>query len=216
MKIRFLPTLTVVMLMVFGFKTYDLATAVAQDNTVTAEKLNDIPTAAGQEEQPVEETAQEGDVAPEEDLMADEMLSPTEWSPTEIQVLQDLSQRRQELQQRASELDIREKLLKATENRIDTKITSLKKIEAQIQALLKIHDEKEQAQLESLVKTYSSMKAKDAARIFSQLDMDILISIIEKMSEKKVAPIMANMSADSAKRLTVELATRKKLPNIEG
>lgn len=137
-------------------------------------------------------------------------------SRSEINLLQDLSTRRQQLETRSTELDTRERLLMATEQRIDKKIERLKKIEAEIKDLLRLHDEQQEAQIQSLVRVYETMKPKEAAVIFEKLDMDILVSVIEKMKDKKVALIMASMKPEVAKALTVELATRKKLPPIEG
>ena len=223
-KFRFLPVLILVMVLFFGVKAYDFAIGVeqvfAQNNqspvaemeNPTARDLSGIVSGAG--DKPADNSATEE--ASEEMAAEDDDAFVAGWSRSEVQLLQELAERREVLEQRASEMDIREKLLEATENRIDQKIASLKKIEAQIQALLKTHDEREQAQLESLVKTYTAMKPKDAARIFDALDMDILINIIEKMNEKKVAPILAKMSPQTAKELTVELATRRQLPDIEG
>lgn len=135
-----------------------------------------------------------------------------QFSQAEIEVLQNLSKRREELEARTKELDMREKLLQAAEKRIDGKISELKKIEATVRALLGQHDEEEERQLKSLVKVYEKMKPKDAARILEKLDMDILIAVTERMREAKVAPIMAQMNSAKAKALTVELATRRKLP----
>jgi flagellar motility protein MotE (MotC chaperone) len=52
------------------------------------------------------------------------------------------------------------------------------------------------------------MKPKEAARIFDTLDMDILLSVVEQMRGRKMAPILANMNPEVAQRLTVELAAR--------
>ncbi|WP_321391676.1 MotE family protein [Emcibacter sp.] len=226
-KIRFLPVLILVMILFFGVKAYDFAIGVekafalndqepvAEMENPTARDLSDIVSGSG-DQHDEEPAGTDENASSEESIDEDDDAYVAGWSRSEVQLLQELSERREILEQRAGEMDMREKLLEATENRIDQKIASLKKIEAQIQELLKIHDEREQAQLESLVKTYTAMKPKDAARIFDSLDMDILINIIEKMNEKKVAPILANMSSQTAKELTVELATRKQLPDIEG
>ena len=60
------------------------------------------------------------------------------------------------------------------------------------------------------------MKAKDAAQIFDSLEEDVLIAIVENMKEKKMGAILAKMNINKAKKLTVKLATRDKLPKIEG
>jgi len=81
---------------------------------------------------------------------------------------------------------------------------------------LKKHDKQEEEKIQRLVKMYESMKPKDAARIFQNLDMAILISVVERMKERKVAPILAAMASKEAKKLTTELATRKQLPKTGG
>ena len=56
------------------------------------------------------------------------------------------------------------------------------------------------------------MKPKDAARIFEQLDMVVLLDVIERMKERKSAPILAKMKPQRAKEITLELAQRRGLP----
>src|SRR3546814_7653510 len=73
-------------------------------------------------------------------------------------------------------MDEREVLLKAAEQRIDQKIGELESLQSSIEALLVTHDEQSEAQMQSLVKIYESMKPKDAARIFEELDMEVLRS----------------------------------------
>lgn len=130
--------------------------------------------------------------------------------------MQNLQARREELDERENGLLLLEDLLKVTEKRIEEKIAELKQIEATIQDLLKKHDAQEEKKLQSLVKMYEAMKPKDAARIFESLDMSILIQVVERMKERRVAPVMAAMQSESAKRLTTELATRKRLPKTGG
>lgn len=132
-------------------------------------------------------------------------------TPSEIEVLQRLQERREALDQRGRELDMREGLLKAAEARIDKKIAEMRQIQADIQALLKQYDEQEEAKMKSLVKIYENMKPKDAARIFEDLDMPILLDVVERMSERRVAPILAEMDPMKARELTSELAQRRKM-----
>lgn len=139
-----------------------------------------------------------------------------QFSRAEIEMLQSLMERRETLDIRSREIDIRENLLSAAEQRIDEKIGQLKEIEATIQALLGQHDEQEEKKLRSLVRIYESMKPKQAARIFEELDMEILIDVAERMNERKFAPILAQMNPERAKVVTVEIRTRKRLPQTGG
>lgn len=210
LKKRIFPLMILVVVVVFGIKSYDFAKgldAIQAPNDIAAE-LNEIESAAGQESA---DPASEEVVEPVE-----QDLTGVPYTGEEIQLLQMLAERREELDQRERDIDVREKLLNATELNIDKKIESLKSIEEQIRALMEVHDEEERLQIESLVQTYSAMKPADAAGIFNSLDMDILISIIEKMTPRKAAEILSKMNTSSANEITVELATRKKLPDIEG
>ncbi len=60
------------------------------------------------------------------------------------------------------------------------------------------------------------MKPKDAASIFNSLDMKVLLDIAGLMKESKLAIILGNMNGARAKELTIELATRKQLPDVKG
>lgn len=141
---------------------------------------------------------------------------PSGFSPAEIEVLENLSRRREELERRAQSLAMREKLMAATEKSVGDKIEELRKLEVKISAMVKKTDDEAEGQLKRLVKVYESMKPKDAARIFEQLDMDILLDVTARMREVKVAPVLAAMTAEKAKALTVELATRGRLPDTGG
>lgn len=133
-------------------------------------------------------------------------------SRSEINLLQDLSERRRKLEERAGELDTRERLLMAAEQRIDHKIERLKSLEGSIKDLVRVHNEKEEAQLQALVKIYETMKPKDAAAILEKLDMPVLLSVVERMKAQKVAGVLAAMDTKVAREVTTELASRQALP----
>ena len=139
-----------------------------------------------------------------------------EMSDAELATLQELAQRREQLDAREKELDTRAGLLAAGQKRVDEKIAELKELQATLQGLLKTYDEQETAKLKSLVKIYENMKPKDAAPIFEQLDMDTLLDIIERMSERKVAPVLAKMNPAKAKEVTDELARRHQISQAVG
>ena len=53
----------------------------------------------------------------------------------------------------------------------------------------------------------------NAARIFEQLEMEILLDVVERMREAKTAPIFAAMDPSKAKSVTARLAERRALPD---
>jgi flagellar motility protein MotE (MotC chaperone) len=134
-------------------------------------------------------------------------------SAAEVDVLSSLAKRRATLDTREADIEMRSQVLAAAEARVDSKITSLKQLQDQIATLLGQRDEAEKAQLASLVKTYTAMKPKDAARIFNNLSDDVLVPVAQAMKSDVLAPVLANMSADNAQKLTMKLAGRLKLPD---
>ncbi len=132
-------------------------------------------------------------------------------SPTHIQLLDQLAERRNTLNTWEQQITQRDALLKAAETRIDQKINELKGMQASLDSLIKVYDEQQDGQIRSLVKIYENMKPKDAARIFQELDMQTLLLVAERMKERKLAPIMAQMNPGKAKEVTVELAQQRQM-----
>lgn len=120
----------------------------------------------------------------------------------EIDLLQSLAERRKELELRASQLEQREALLLAVERRIDEKVVILKGLQRSIET-------ETEDQYKSLVKIYENMKPKDAARIFGDLEMDILLPVTARMKERKLAAILSKMDAATVRALTTQMAQRQ-------
>ncbi|MEM8833251.1 MAG: flagellar protein FlbB [Pseudomonadota bacterium] len=137
-----------------------------------------------------------------------------EFSEMRMELFQDLKARRQAIEEQERELSVREALLKAAEQEIDQKYQELLSLRKEIQDLLMEQTEEEKARVASLVKIYEGMKPKDAARIFNSLDLDVLLDVVSKMSERKSAPIIASMDPERARTLTIMLMEQKSLPNL--
>lgn len=131
------------------------------------------------------------------------------YSQSELDLLQNLAKRRDELEQRERDLDIKAKVLEASEKRISDKIAEVKTLEADLSKVLAQYNVKQDEQIKSLVKIYESMKPDEAAAIFNELELPILLDVISKMSERKVALVLANMNPKRARDVTQELADRR-------
>ena len=142
--------------------------------------------------------------------------APAPPSAEELQVLQQLSARRQTLDARADELDRRADLLRAGEARLDQKLREMKEMQTLLQGLLKSQDAQQEAQMRSLVKIYENMKPRDAARIFEELEMATLLPVVERMGERRLAPVMADMNPAKARKITEELARLRQLSRPSG
>lgn len=181
----------------------DLAGADEMPQELSEEALDSL-MAADPLEMPSEDSA----------TVAARMLAddPTLLTQTEIDLLQKLAERREEIELRSRELETREAVLQAAESRIDQKIGDFKALKGTLDGLIKIYDDQKDAQLASLVKIYENMKPKDAARIFEELEMITLLMVAERMKERSLAPVMAKMNPVKAREVTVELSRRRRLP----
>jgi flagellar motility protein MotE (MotC chaperone) len=146
-------------------------------------------------------------------------------SPSERALLERLQARRQELEARAREIDIRESLLKAAEKRIETRVEEMKAIESRITVATDQKSEADTARFKGIITMYEGMKPKDAAKVFDRLEMSVLIEIATQIAPRKMSDILGLMSTEAAERLTIEMARRagsdksasaSDLPKIEG
>jgi flagellar motility protein MotE (MotC chaperone) len=140
---------------------------------------------------------------------------PPIFTQNEVDVLEKLSARRQALDGREHDVELRENLLKAAEERIDKKIAEMQALQKDVQGMLQKVDEEDDAKIKSLVKIYETMKPKDAARIFEQLEMPVLLKVVEGMKDTKVSGVMEVMDSGKAKALTDAIAARR-ATKIEG
>jgi len=227
---RLLPVLVAVASLALAARLIDLwrgCDVMAQDRPGASTETAASPTwagdpAQGAEAAPAPSTAlpgQQAEAKPSQDGSIDEAQGifrlppdPLTMTDEEVDLLQSLAKRRNEIERRTKAVEEREALLQAAERRIEEKVVDLKELQRNIEDLLKQHEQQTESQYQSLVKIYENMKPKDAARIFEELKMDILLPVVERMKERKTAPILAKMNADKAKAITTELAQRRLLP----
>ena len=161
--------------------------------------------------------------APAENGMATEPAAPAEAAPAakkdpleytdeEVEVLQQLAKRREELELKSRQIDEREAMVAAAEQRMEQKMAELKALQSTVEDLLKKRSDAEEQQLQALVQTYEKMKPKDAAQVFEELDLDLLVDLVSRMKPGKSAPILAMVTPTKVKELTFELAQQKTLP----
>jgi flagellar motility protein MotE (MotC chaperone) len=180
------------------------------------------------DEKPTEEAAKPAVAAPDVTKPEGVVVYPAQdqpVSPSERAILERLQSRRQELEARAREIDIRESLLKAAEKRIEARIQELKAVESRIAATSEQKTEADAARFKGIITMYESMKPKDAAKVFDRLDMPVLFEIASQIAPRKMSDILGLMSTEAAERLTTEMARRagsdksasaSDLPKIEG
>ncbi len=168
--------------------TLDAAPAAAASATPAA-----APAAASQPRQePAPQPAQDA--------------GPPPVSDAEKSVLLELRQRRQELDARDTALAARESVLAAAEQKLSARVAELQALQRKLEALETARKEREDVSWQGLVKLYEAMKPREAATIFNDLDMPVLLQVVDRMKEAKAAPVLAAMQPDKARDLTSRLA----------
>jgi flagellar motility protein MotE (MotC chaperone) len=127
-------------------------------------------------------------------------------SDGERAVLLELRQRSQQLDARAAALSARESILAAAEQKLEAQAQALTALQKKLQDLEAARGQRDEAGWQGLVKLYENMKPRDAATIFNDLDMPVLLSLVDRMKELKAAPILAAMNPDKARDVTAGLA----------
>ena len=227
MKLNFFSSLLILLLVTMSAKVVVLFakiqdqtkyTFVTQANSSLIETAyakadsNPEPSAQNKSEEVLKAESVEAKPAAQQDSLNTNLPNfKSGFSKDEMNVLQDLSQRRKALEKEQETLNMRENVLKATENKLDQKVQELQALQTQVSELMKGYDAQENAKFQSLVKIYESMKPREAAKIFDELDMPMLIQIVTRMKEVRVAPIIASMNPSKAKELSIELSKQRSL-----
>ena len=218
-RVRILPMMIIVLALLFSVKLGNIWHGASTVDFGGG--INVQPAMAQQSNEGQADPDSSGGGAPpgstplqETDVETPVLGDPNRFSEREVLLLQELAERRTVLDAREQQLEEREVLLKAAEQRLVEKQTELTSTKEEIVALLKQQDKQEKAKIKQLVAIYENMKPKDAANIFNELEMPVLLQVIKNMKERKVAPVIASMSAEKARSLTKELADQRKLPAL--
>jgi len=142
---------------------------------------------------------------------AESTFDPLTLTKAEIDVLRQLAKRRDELDARAKALDDREALLKATERKIAEEVKQMQQMKAEYEQAKTARDDAVEANMRRLVTVYESMKPEEAARIFETMEGAVLLDVVTRMGERRLAPILAQMSPAKAQALTIAMANRRTL-----
>jgi flagellar motility protein MotE (MotC chaperone) len=219
-SIRVFPAVIAVGVGALAFKGVDIAYAVVEDEGAETQAAASAPTPGAAALVGEAGSAQGKLVAEGLDANATAQCVPgidysseAGISEQEIRVLRSLANRREELDQRENELDTREQTAIAAETRLDEQIAELKGVESQVAGILAQIDAKQDERMASLVRTYESMKPKDAARIFNTMeDETVLVDLAKSMKPAALAAVMASMDSKRAELVTKRLAALAEPP----
>lgn len=151
--------------------------------------------------EPVEQAAIEP--AP---VAAVEPFDPQTMTKADYELLQQLARRRAELDQREKDLADRAAMLEAVQQQVTTKVGEQQKLKSDIEKLTGGGQDAGSMKYRRLVKIYESMKPDEAARILEKMDGEVLLEVVTRMGERRLAPILAQMDPLKAQAITVAMA----------
>lgn len=134
-------------------------------------------------------------------------------SSGEMALLTDLRQRRLALDAREATLVTREVAMAAVEKRLAARVDELTTLQSRLETLERQRKERDETNWRGLVKLYESMKVREAAIIFNDLDPPVLLAVLDRMKEAKAAAVLAAMLPERARQATLELAQMRARDN---
>ncbi len=141
---------------------------------------------------------------------APQIATGPQWSKEEVKVLTALDHRRAELEERSARVEQRELELINRDRDIAARLTELKELSERLKIERQKGDKQRSAQLDQLANVYGSMNPPEAAHLLEQLDMQVCLSLIERMPEKRIGQILSLMNAQRALELTNLLSKRSR------
>lgn len=133
-------------------------------------------------------------------------FDPMNSSEEEVLLFQDLAKRAQELNAREEVLNKRSLLVTAAEASLGEKLKHFDLLKKDLLEMLDKLKEKDDKQMNDLVKIYVSMKPKLAANVLNIMEMQTLKELVKRMDKRKAAPILAAMDKTKVKALSEILA----------
>lgn len=122
---------------------------------------------------------------------------------------------RRALARQQEALQVRRMAMEVAEKRLRGYLDELAALRDEVRARLGELEAQDEARITRLVTLYEKMNPKKAAVIFDDLDFAVLAPLALAMSERKLAPVVAAMQPQVARRLTAELARRRHDAGLE-
>jgi len=157
-------------------------------------------------QKPAAAAAEKKPATPEPPIAEAVPSGPPPVTDSEKAVLLELRERRRELETREATLAARESMLAAAETKLSERVGQLQALQKKLESLDASHRQQEDVAWQGLVKVYEAMKPRDAAAIFNDLGMPVLLSVVGRMKEAKAAAVLAAMLPEKARDVTTQLA----------
>lgn len=131
---------------------------------------------------------------------------PAPANPAEL--TSSLEQKDAELKHKEQQLQEREQYLQQMQKDLEKKLQELIAIQKEIQVYRDERAAGRSASIKSLAQIYGSMKPKEAAKLFDNMDEKLVVSVISTMKSEEAALILAAMDSKKAAKISEALTKR--------
>jgi flagellar motility protein MotE (MotC chaperone) len=126
-------------------------------------------------------------------------------SPGMREVLDALKSKERALDRREKSIDSREGDLRQVEGGLQDRLDELNALREELRTLLQEADADREDRVNGLVKMVEGMRAKQAAPMFTTLEEDLAVDILNRMNRAKAGKLLAALSAKKAASLAEQL-----------
>jgi flagellar motility protein MotE (MotC chaperone) len=116
--------------------------------------------------------------------------------PVTKEVRRALRERELEIASREKEAVRRERELEALRRAIETKLEQLARERANLEELTREIDADREQELDAAVKIYKSMQAADSAQFFNQMDLELVVAVLRRLSAIQAGEVLKEMRTD--------------------
>ncbi|WP_323037666.1 MotE family protein [Pararhodobacter sp.] len=130
---------------------------------------------------------------------------------TSAEILVDLHRREVALRDRESDLNEREVLIAAAQDRLQAQIDALQNAEQELAATMALADSAAEEDINRLVSVYQAMGSEQAAAVFSEMAPEFAAGFLGRLTPEAAAAILAGLEPRQAYGLSAILAGRNAL-----
>ncbi|HJK87441.1 MAG TPA: hypothetical protein QKA14_01110 [Candidatus Megaira endosymbiont of Hartmannula sinica] len=128
-----------------------------------------------------------------------------DYTREEAILIKKISKRKQDIEKINQNLVNKENMLKIAEDKLNKKAQQMQDMQDKLNEIADQYNYQKDQRILNLVKIYESMRPRDAASIFNDLDEDILLKVALGMKPSKIASIMSYMDTTKAKNLSLDM-----------
>ncbi|MBC8285863.1 MAG: hypothetical protein H8E42_00160 [Nitrospinae bacterium] len=133
-------------------------------------------------------------------------------SPETFRMIEIIENKNREIKKREEELRLKEVRLEALEAKVRKDLEKIEKSISESKEQMGAQDEKTKANVDALVKVYSSMKPEEAANLVEAIDEDLALKIVSGMKSKIAGQVLSKLDVKVAKRISEKLAGKRDKP----